>query len=1120
MAEAVKTFNSPTTSNAVANQKGATNSATLTMPSVPVAQAKEPAGENSLQMDDELLVLHGRSSAAANLFSSLKQYDFKNMQDAIEAYNKESNASNLKQIEIHGQAWLDKRKEEKKLDEDDTKKKQSITKILEKIRNRKGDEKLNFLTMSNSETAGSSIFGNVSDFVKIQDAHYHFQEAMAGGLKTLDNLIVALKSAKVVMKEIAVWKGKHGTSKEVSDIEKKAKIDRIEQSMHTISGKFAIKEYFTASISGFDFTKSTETNFVAQQATAAINIFEKTLTAQMKEVEASKEGLKFKEASFGISELSLGGAKVTDLLINLKDKTDSYAFAISGKTLELNCLGVEINASNIGYNNETKELTAEKASAETTVLDKEVKGDVSKLKIDKSGASFETANLSLSGLELGPVKAEGLKSELKANKGNYDFIVSGEKATLEFMGVTVVGEKISYDSKAKKLTVATAEATTTIAEQEVKGNVENIKIDSKGASFEKATLEVSAIDLGLAKAKELKAEIESVEGESSIKVTGKSLSVDFMGVSVVGEEILYDQKSHKLSVETAEAKVTIAGNEIKGTVSKIELNKKGASFQKAKLEVPELDFDFIKAKRITGEVSAAEGKYDFMLLANTVTGNISLFDIKAAGLKYDGEAKEFKVEKATVIGNPFGSKPVTGEVEGLSLSDEGADWKKGSLNFSSEPFDFGGLSINLPSTANFHGKESGYLVELIGAQGKISIGSLFTAEGQTDISWSKQKPVPEIDKAQVKAKADVIKKLPGDFVPGWPINVSVDFPVAPGAFVGFAFKFGGEISVSILGEVNYDKSGKKFSFSGGPQINGNLFLEIAIQGGVGHPLIVSIQAFASAKFDANAKGKLNLVGDAIKKDEKFDYGPILAKYDISAELLAKIKVGLSATAFLVFNKEIYSVEIAEWDLGKAEKSGALGLLNNTKEEGESTGLLSGDPEVLKSKSPFKSNRSNYLDNLKTLVSRIPKKDNTAADRADIEKYVGENKLIKPETAAEKFVLAKTVVDNTPKELLLRKSVLAELKARKLGQTFIREENRQKRLLQYAALEKQIEQLEVDIVAVQTSIKGALSPENDANIGAMIDEFIVKMNAMSEQFTLADKYDKLSEAEDVEEAKKE
>jgi hypothetical protein len=1111
MPEVVKTTNTQTNSNAVANQKSPSSSSSLAMPSVPISKAEGPEAENTLMLDDELLVLHGRSSSAANMFSFAHQNEFKNMQDAIEKYDKNPSPENLKSIEDFGQAWLDKRKEVKSLDEDDNKKKQSITKILERIRRNSGDAKINFLTMSNSETTGSAIFGNVSDFVKIQNAHYEFQEKMGGGIKSLDSLYIVLGSSKTVMDEIALWKGKHEASKDPSNVEKKTKIEKIERSLKSISGKFAVTSHFTVSIYGFDFTRSTDSNFFANSATATVNLFDKIISAELKDVNVSKEGLAFSNAKFSISELSLGNAKVTELVINLKDKTNKYAFAISGKSLELDCLGVLVKADTISYDSATNELTADVAEASTTISDQEIKGHVSKLKLGKNGATFETATIELSGLDLGLVKASELKAEISANKGDYAFVVSGKSATAEFMGVTIVGENISYDSAKNELTVTSAEAKTTIADQEVKGSLENIVLNKKGMSFEKAALEISGIDLGKIKAEELKAEVVASEGKYDLTVSGKSLTVEFMGVTVNGENILYDHSKHELSVVTAEAKVNILSQDIKGTVINIKLGKQGASFEKAKLEVPELSVGPIKAKELNGEITGAAGNYEFILMANTMTGDISLFNIAAEELRYNSEAKEFTANKTTVTGNPFGTEPIIGQVAGLKISKEGVDWETGNIGFNSTPFNFGGLNISLPNTAVFHGKNSGYLVEVKGAKGDLTIGEYLKADGAADFSWSKEKPVPEIDTANVKVNAPIVKNLPGDFVPGWPINVSVDFPIAPGAFVGFAFKFGGGFGVKILGEINYDKSAKKFSFSGGPEINGQLSLEIAVQAGAGHPLILSIQAFVAAKLEANAKGNLTLIGDAVKESEAFNFGPILAKYDIGAELLAKLKLGISATAFIVFNKEIYSVDIAEWDLGKAEKSGTLGLSNGEKGEGTSTGLLGDRNTALASiKSPFELKKSNYLKNLKTLVENIPKKDNTSADRQNITSYVDDDKIIKAEEAEVRFQMAKNVVDNTPKELMLRKSVLKELKTRKLGQIFIWEENRQKRLMQYADLEERIALLEKETVIIQSSIKESLTPESDNDIALQINDFIRKLDAMADSFSIADKYNTLGD----------
>jgi hypothetical protein len=341
--------------------------------------------------------------------------------------------------------------------------------------------------------------------------------------------------------------------------------------------------------------------------------------------------------------------------------------------------------------------------------------------------------------------------------------------------------------------------------------------------------------------------------------------------------------------------------------------------------------------------------------------------------------------------------------------------------------------------------------------------------------------------------------MPADFLPGgiWPYNFDFVFPIVPGVHAGFGLEFSGGVGISVEGKMDYN-SATGFDLTGTSSVNGKLGFAISLNAGVGIPNIAQLDAYASAGAEATAKATIELNSSAIKRaDGKgFEFSKVTGKYNLEADAKAKIKAGIKASAFMIFQKKLYEVEIAEWDIGKGNKSGVIGIGSTNsvdKTDGSTSGFLTGKVE-----SPFKSNESDYISKLTAMANSIPKKPEISPEMNQIEGYLNGQTVVNPSELSQKYSLARAVMDKIPARTNRILGELNKMEDSKRRQWLIREVNRKKRLDEYERIKSSIFEIKEITDTMGGKIKSALRPEDESNMTDFIHQYSNKLISLEGQ----------------------
>ncbi len=771
--------------------------------------------------------------------------------------------------------------------------------------------------------------------------------------------------------------------------------------------------------------------------------------------------------------------KKIQVLDKIKANMGSVSFAYNlNKNIRVEAQNIDISSAL------ANQFQIEKAEIIVTFGgDKEVKGDVKNLLISLTEVSFESASITYNdaiqiheGIGVKEPKLEVLKAE-----GGYEISASG------ILDVSV-GERVKIESSGSvkgKYSTATQKWGIEIADCVISGEIDKI----------------------------VKFKIENANYKDSI-LTASSASASFIYDNKAIEGNINDVTLSKEGVEWGAASLAYTGSISMGNAVEVEnpsATIKGKKDNYDKSFKGGLKFNFgdkaVGAIKAAGDVTVTQTGVAWAteisngsLSVNIINGMIQL---DSSGIEYSNGSLLIHTAKLKLNAGLESVPNMNIEVSGKDITYtavDGFDWEELSLgsmgNFSAfEIFD-----VTAP-TVIWKGKKENY--QLFFNDGAVNISSFngnLTAAGKASLmlNYLERKPL-EFVSANLKLAANSPDNMPGDFLPGgmWPYNFDFVFPVIPGVHAGFGLEFSGAIKLSVTGEMDYNAS-TGFDFTGSSSIGGKLGFAISLNAGVGIPNIAQLDAYASAGAEATAKATVELNSSARKKaDGKgFDFSKITGNYNLEADAKAKIKAGIKASAFMIFQKKLYEVEIAEWEIGKGNKSGVLGIgSTNTVEKtnGSTTGFLAGNIN-----SPFKSQESDYIAKLTALSNSIPKKPDIAPEIGQIERYLDSHTIVDPIDLAEKYSLARAVMDKIP---VRSNKILDEIKVmedRKKGQWLIREVNRQKRLNDYDKIKTSIFEIKAITDDMGEKIKNKLTPEDESNMTDFIHQYSTKLISLEGQ----------------------
>ena len=778
--------------------------------------------------------------------------------------------------------------------------------------------------------------------------------------------------------------------------------------------------------------------------------------------------------------------KKIQVLDKIKANMGSVSFAYNlNKNIRVEAQNIDITSAL------ANQFQIEKAEIIVTFGgDKEVKGEVKNLLISLTEVSFESASITYNdaiqiheGIGVKEPKLEVIKAE-----GGYEISASG------ILDVSV-GERVKIESSGSvkgKYSTATQQWGIEISDCKISGDIDKIiTFEINGANYKDGVLTAASA------AASLKYGDKLIEGNiNDVTLSKEGMDWGTATLNYTGN----------ISIGNDAVVVENPGATIKGKKDNYEKSFKGG-----------LKFDFgdkaIGEVKASGDVTVTQKDNEW----NTEITNGSLnVDIINGMIHLDSSGIEYSKGKLLIHAAKLNLKPefnplpnLNIEIEGKEITyskDNGFDWEELSLGSLGDFSAFEIFDVTAPSVV-WKGKKDNY--QLFFNDGAIKANTFngnLKAEGNASIllNYVERKPL-EFTKATLAISAKTPQNMPADFLPGgiWPYKIDFSFPIGPGAHAGFGLEFKGGIEVSVGGNMVYNPS-TGFDLTGTSSVKGNLGFAISALVGAGIPNIAQIDAYVSAGADVSATAtvELNSTAKKIAEGKGFDFSNVTGKYNLEAAAKAQVKAGIKASALMIFQRKLYEIEIAEWDIGKGTKTGIIGVGNEntiTRQDGVSTGFFAGKENLA---NPFKDKESDSLSKLEALSDSIPKKPSVASQINKIDTYLNSKTIVEQSDLEEKYSLAQDVMDKIPEESKAMFDDLSikidKLEARKKDQWFVREVNRQKRLDDYNRIRTTISDIKSDTDNMGVAIKNAMTITDKSNQTDYIRQYSQKLNSLEDQ----------------------
>ncbi|ASS73670.1 hypothetical protein CIG75_00885 [Tumebacillus algifaecis] len=167
----------------------------------------------------------------------------------------------------------------------------------------------------------------------------------------------------------------------------------------------------------------------------------------------------------------------------------------------------------------------------------------------------------------------------------------------------------------------------------------------------------------------------------------------------------------------------------------------------------------------------------------------------------------------------------------------------------------------------------------------------------------------------------------------WPIKVGATLPISPTPISLFLeMGIGGGISAKAAGMIERDKSIAQesvYNIKALAELSAELTFSIGAGMKLGHEILLALRAYLEASATLSAatraaiEGKVKLNPET-KMVEQDSNNPVIFRYELEAELQAKLDFVIDLVAFLFYHKELYRRNLGNWTLGSYRMAGSVG----------------------------------------------------------------------------------------------------------------------------------------------------------------------------------------------------
>ena len=444
--------------------------------------------------------------------------------------------------------------------------------------------------------------------------------------------------------------------------------------------------------------------------------------------------------------------------------------------------------------------------------------------------------------------------------------------------------------------------------------------------------------------------------------------VDIIDLKTISIELLEDVPAPLKNVKaTAEdVKMKSESNSFDVDFAKISITAKPKVFQPIgglSFTTPD-SLELIKRAKGQFTMQVGETQVEVTFL-NWFTANAKASGIFNYQSGADGKLEsDIKIPTAKVsLGDeaPKFIKGITGEVKDLNVfsnfnekdpESNGIDWKQITVSTPPKgikPFN-GPITITAPDRAEILGPRENYKTTFRGANASANIGEKINANGSADF-FIDNAGNSGITGAELKVKGET-PKIPEEIIPNiWPIELGMQVTFIPTPITAaISLGVGGGVQANFMGTIKKEDNAEKLTFNAEAGLLGNVYVSIKVGAGVGSSYVFYAGVFAEAKAQAEAIGKSNLKG-FFEKDGETGYRLAQAnlEYELSAALTAQLSAGAEAKALYIFQKTLFEVKSAKWNIGESNRNGSYNLINKENTDKGGMGLLVGDEKSIPKK---------------------------------------------------------------------------------------------------------------------------------------------------------------------------
>lgn len=503
------------------------------------------------------------------------------------------------------------------------------------------------------------------------------------------------------------------------------------------------------------------------------------------------------------------------------------------------------------------------------------------------------------------------------------------------------------------------------------------------------------------------------DGQATFKLDNGYFSANYPGFTATAKEISYNHEARQFLMPYATASISSLG--IEGEIHNLLIDGTGVQFTEIKVKGPDevkvMDGLTLKGlglqieKASSGYVLRANAGVDLKLLTPQISGRVDNMELELsndsfqANVDYLGlEASWFKLSITDTAISKVGFSAA--EAELLLKGGKAEEGDKGLPGLNTGLLDF--LPVN----------EVG--VKLSGID--------FSAMGLTIERFTPMIPpihfkalgiAGSIDFERMHAALSGSKSFSlADMLPGLPLSFTMIFPVLPGLEVYGSL--GASANFTLMLGMEAQNNDGLWDVSGGVGFDGDVGLRVELGAQLGSQAIVALSAGAFAEGGARLQANAEVGGGARydRDNKRFKREtPLVVKYNLAADAVAKVGVVIKAKAFYVFEKKLYEWTAAEWVLGTYRVKGQLGEQENgdIAHQSASTNRSGLDSERAKPV-PYREIRGKELEDVLRSDEYVSGsgelRKKLLADEYDIKKKWVSDLLLKQDEATKKFEKAR------------------------------------------------------------------------------------------------------------------